>query len=91
MDTIAANAGESAKNAILSRDVKDTRQEVQTLTKIATAQPQAAKNVLAQIKAADKPQETKRIVQEASRQLPKPTVSQVLFPQIKTEKTIKSV
>ncbi len=72
MDAIAAAAGEDAKNAILAHDVKVTQQEVQQLGKIATAQPKAAKNVLAQIKAAMKPQETKRIVREASRQLPKP-------------------
>ena len=91
VDTIAANAGEDAKNAILNGDVKMTRQEVQQVAVIAAAQPKAVKNVLTKIKAANKPKETKRIVQEATRQLPKPAVNGSLFPEIKTEKSIESV
>lgn len=91
VDAIAKAAGNGAKDAILSGDMKITRQEVQKLSEVAQAQPQTAKNVLAQI-AAEKPKEAKRIVQEAARQMPKPAVNNGgLFPQIKAQKTIETV
>jgi protein gp37 len=96
VDAIASAAGDDAKDAILRGDVKITRQEVQKVAEIAKAQPQAAKNVLREIKTAAKPQQVKQIVQEASRQLqkaepkPKPT-SGTLFPIAKPEKTIEEV
>jgi len=74
VDTIAEAAGGDAKNAILTRNVRMTRQEVQEVAEIAEAQPQVAKNILNKIKTA-KRQDAKRIVAEAYHKLPnaKPT------------------
>jgi len=69
---IAAAAGPEARNVILVRYTKLGRAEVQKLAEIARSQPQAAKNVLAQIKSATKPQEAKRVVHQAAKQLPTP-------------------
>jgi protein gp37 len=91
VDAIAGAAGNGARKAILSRDVKMTRQDVQKLGEIAKAQPQAAKNVLVQIKSAAKPEQVKRIVQEASRQLPKRPANGELFPDARLEKTIETL
>ena len=90
VDAIAAAAGNEAKVAILGRDVRIGRQQVQQLAEIAKAQPKAAKNIMAQIKTA-KPQEANRIVQAAAQQLEKPPVGGNLFPILKTEKRIEKL
>lgn len=87
IDAIASNVGQGAKDAILQREIKISRSEVQTLAQIAKAQPQAARHVVEQI-AAKKPDEVKRILQEASRELSRPAASNgdgTLFPILKPE------
>jgi protein gp37 len=92
IDTIADKVGENAKDAILDRELKIGRQEVHKLADIAKAQPQAAKNVVRQIKAADKPEEVRKIVDDASRELrTKLNGDTSLFPIIKAEKVIAEV
>jgi protein gp37 len=70
VDAIASAAGPEARQTILARDTKLGRQEVHKLADIARSQPQTARNVLAQVEAAPKPKEAKRLVHQAAKQLP---------------------
>lgn len=70
VDAITHVAGDEARRAILDRDANIGRQEVQKLAEIAEAQPQAAKNVLVEIQAAQKPEQAKFIIHQAFKQLP---------------------
>jgi hypothetical protein len=49
VDTVAATVGTAARQAILARDTKVTRQEVKKLASIASASPQTAKHVVAAV------------------------------------------
>jgi hypothetical protein len=96
IDVIADSVGQDAKDAILQREIKISRSEVNTLAQIAKAQPQAARHVVEQITAVKKPEEVKRIVQEASRELSRPAASNgdgTLFPILKSDpaKSIEEV
>jgi len=50
IDSIAAHVGKDAKRAILKRDVKIGKEQVQQLAEIAEVDPETAKEVFAQIR-----------------------------------------
>jgi ParB-like chromosome segregation protein Spo0J len=67
VDEVAEAVGPEARQAILARDAKVGRKEVQHLADIAEHSPQTAKHVIEKVQEAATPKEAKRIVQDAVR------------------------
>lgn len=69
VDKVAEVAGNEARVEILSRDTKVTKQDAVKLGAIAEDSPQAAKNVLEQVKQAPSPKAAKKVINEAHQQV----------------------
>jgi hypothetical protein len=72
VDTLAAAVGDDTRQTILARDTKISRQDVKALSAIATGRPQTAKDVVAAVLTAPTATATRKILQEAVKQLPTP-------------------
>jgi protein gp37 len=67
---VITEAVPEAKQAILSRDTKLARKEVKAIAGIAKENPQAAKNVMAEVKKAATPKAAKQVIRKAAKAQP---------------------
>jgi hypothetical protein len=69
IDTIADTIGPEARQSLLARDTKVAQREVKTLAKVATKDPDKAKEALAAVQGVNTPRQARQVVREAARQV----------------------